>query len=36
MRINRETLLKLARETVAQRTYKDRSIIAIYLSGSLL
>lgn len=36
MRINRETLLKLARETVTQRTRKDRSILAVYLSGSLL
>jgi len=36
MRINRETLLKLARETVTQRTRKDRTILAVYLCGSLL
>ncbi len=36
MRINRETLLKLARETVAQRTRKDRTILAVYLSGAIL
>ncbi len=36
MRINRETLLKLARETVSQRTRKDRTILAVYLCGSLL
>ncbi|MBN1535604.1 MAG: hypothetical protein JW908_02645 [Anaerolineales bacterium] len=36
MRINRESLLKLARETVVQRTRKDRTILVAYLSGSLL
>lgn len=36
MRINRETLIKLARETVTQRTRKDRTILAVYLSGALL
>jgi hypothetical protein len=36
MRINRETLLKLARETVNQRTRKDRTILAVYLCGALL
>lgn len=36
MRINRDSLLKLARETVAQRTHKDRTILAVYLSGALL
>ncbi len=36
MRITRETLLKIVRETVNQRTHADRSILAIYLHGSLL
>lgn len=36
MRINRETLLKIAQDTVAQRTRSDRTIIAAYLCGSLL
>lgn len=36
MRITTETLLKIARDTVAQRTRSDRSLLAIYLTGSLL
>lgn len=36
MRINRETLQKLARETVTERTRKDRTILSVYLSGALL
>jgi predicted nucleotidyltransferase len=36
MRITRETLLKNARDTIAQRTRTDRGIVAVYLSGSLL
>jgi hypothetical protein len=36
MRITRDTLLKIVRDTVAQRTRSDRGVIAIYLSGSLL
>ena len=36
MRINRETLLKIARDTTAQRTRADRGIQAVYLSGALL
>jgi predicted nucleotidyltransferase len=36
MRINRQTLLKITDETVAQRTRKDRGILSIYLCGSLL
>jgi hypothetical protein len=36
MRINRETLLKIAEDTVAQRTRKEHAILAVYLSGSLL
>ena len=36
MRINRETLLKIAEQTVAQRVRNDRDIMAAYLSGTLL
>jgi hypothetical protein len=36
MRITRDMLLKIARDTVAQRTRQDRSLIAIFLHGSLL
>jgi predicted nucleotidyltransferase len=36
MRITRETLLKIARDTVADRVRSDHSIAAIYLVGSLL
>ena len=36
MRITRETLLKIARDTAAQRVHTSRRIICIYLTGSLL
>lgn len=36
MRIIRSTLLKIAQDTVAQRTRSDRTINAAYLCGSLL
>jgi hypothetical protein len=36
MRITRESLLKLARETAQQRAYMTRSLICVYLTGSLL
>jgi len=36
MRITRDTLLKLAQETVAQRTRSNRGIISAYAAGSLL
>lgn len=36
MRITRDILLKIVRETVNQRTRADRGILAIYLHGSLL
>jgi hypothetical protein len=36
MRINRNMLLKLANDTVEKSVIADRSIIAIYLQGSLL
>jgi hypothetical protein len=36
MRINRDTLLKIAQDTVTQRTRKDRGILSAYLCGALL
>lgn len=36
MRITRDLLLRLARDTAAQRVREDRSLICIYLTGSLL
>jgi hypothetical protein len=36
MRINREILLKIARDTVAQETRAQRDILSAYLIGSLL
>ena len=36
MRITRDTLLRIAKETVQQRTFKDQKIVAAYLTGSLL
>jgi hypothetical protein len=36
MRITRESLLKLARETAQQRAYMTRSLVCVYLTGSLL
>ena len=36
MRITRETLLKTAKETAAERTRQDRRLVCIYLTGSLL
>lgn len=36
MRITRDLLLRLARDTAAQRVRTDRSLICIYLTGSLL
>lgn len=36
MRITRDTLLRVVRDTVAQRTRADRGLMAIYLCGSLL
>jgi len=35
MRITRDTLLKIVRDTVKQRTRADRSLLSIYLCGSL-
>src|SRR5665648_30966 len=36
MRISRDTLLKAAKTFVQQRTYRDRDIVCVYLSGSLI
>jgi len=36
MRITRDTLLNMARETVAQKLRVDRQIVAVYLTGSML
>src|SRR4030042_1675751 len=36
MRINRNMLLKIANDTVDKYVNEDRSIVAIYLQGSLL
>ncbi|MBN1146045.1 MAG: hypothetical protein JXA78_02220 [Anaerolineales bacterium] len=36
MRITRETLLKIARDTIARRAREKRDLLAVYLSGSLL
>lgn len=36
MRITRDTLLKAAKTAVQQRTYRDRDIVCVYLTGSLI
>jgi hypothetical protein len=36
MRVTRESLIRIAKETVQQRTYNDKEIVAAYLTGSLL
>ncbi|KPL80564.1 hypothetical protein ADN00_01595 [Ornatilinea apprima] len=36
MRITRDTLMKLARNAVAERVYRSRDIICVYLTGSML
>jgi hypothetical protein len=35
MRVTRESLIRIAKETVQERAYNDREIIAAYLTGSL-
>jgi predicted nucleotidyltransferase len=35
MRVTRESLIKIARETAHERAYNDKEIIAAYLTGSL-
>ncbi len=36
MRVTRDSLIRIARETVQERVYNDKSITAAYLTGSLL
>src|SRR5512135_13266 len=36
MRVTRETLIRIAKETAQERSYNDRSIVAAYLTGSLI
>src|SRR5512140_2545038 len=36
MRVTRDSLIRLARETAQERSFNDRSIIAAYLTGSLV
>ena len=35
MRVTRESLIKIARETAQERAYNDKELIAVYLTGSL-
>jgi len=35
MRVTRESLIKIAKETAQERAFNDRDIIAVYLTGSL-
>jgi len=35
MRVTRESLIKIARETAQERAYNDKEIIAVYLTGAL-
>jgi hypothetical protein len=36
MRVTRESLIRIARETVQERSYNNKDIVAAYLTGSLL
>src|SRR5512141_2997142 len=36
MRVTRESLIRIAKETAQERAFNDRSIIAAYLTGSLV
>lgn len=36
MRVTRESLIRIAKETVQERIYNDKDIVAAYLTGSLL
>ena len=36
MRVTRESLLRIAKETAQERAYNDKDIVAAYLTGSLL
>src|SRR5512141_2418361 len=36
MRVTRESLVRIARETAQERSFNDHSVIAAYLTGSLV
>src|SRR5687768_3262281 len=36
MRVSRESLIRIAKETAQERAFNDRGIIAAYLAGSLV
>lgn len=36
MRVTRESLIRIAKETAQERAFNDRSIIAAYLTGALV
>lgn len=36
MRVTRDTLIRIAKDTVQERAYNDRDIVAAYLTGSLV
>ena len=36
MRVTRESLIRIAKETAQERAFNDRNIIAAYLTGSLV
>jgi hypothetical protein len=36
MRVTRETLIRIAKETTQERAYNDQTIVAAYLTGSLI
>jgi len=36
MRVSRESLIRIAKETAQERAYNDRGVVAAYLTGSLL
>ena len=36
MRVTKESLVRIAKETVQQRTFNNKDIVAAYLTGSLL
>ncbi|MEW6444986.1 MAG: hypothetical protein AB1479_02980, partial [Pseudomonadota bacterium] len=36
MRVTRDTLIRIAKETAQERAFNDRDIVAAYLTGSLV
>ena len=36
MRVTRESLIRIAKETAQQRAFNERDLIAAYLTGSLV